>query len=199
MTRISLTDFIDVVSKSGTPKATKVAQIKNRPEYGPAQDFYKIFRDGVVELHKQDGDKIDLKNILLKTADSKRLDHYPGMIKGYSKWWGKKTLAWFPPPTTTYSNLGIEISVNPELGLTIDDTNYIIKMYMKSEKLTKLRTEIITELMEKSLRPLIKNKAKVVVLDVKNSKPFEYVPGKKALKPMIDAELAYIASLWPSL
>lgn len=199
MPKISLTDFIDVVSKSGTPKATKVAQIKNRPEYGPAQDFYKIFRDGVVELHKNGGEKSDLKKIQLKTADEKRLAHYPGMIKGYGKWWGKKTITWFAPPTTTYNNSGIDISVNPELGLAIDGKNYVIKMYMKSDKLTKPRAELITELMENSLRPLIKNNAKIAVIDIKNAKLFEFMQNKKKLQPMIDAELAYIASLWPNL
>ncbi|MGO1072482.1 hypothetical protein [Lysobacter sp. CA199] len=199
MAKISLTDFVDVVSKSGTPKATKVAQIKNRPEYGPAQDFYKIFRDGIIELHKRDDEKSELKSILLKTTDEKRLAHYPGMVKGYSKWWGKRTLSWFTPATSTYSNSGIDVSVNPELGINIDGLNYIVKMYMKSEKLTKPRAELITELMEKTLRPLIKNNARIGILDVKNSKIFEHTPGKKPLKPMIDAELAYIASLWPSL
>jgi hypothetical protein len=45
MIRVSLTDFVDIVSKSGTPKATKVAQVKKRGRYEPAVDFYKPLRE----------------------------------------------------------------------------------------------------------------------------------------------------------
>jgi hypothetical protein len=31
MPKITLTDFVDVVTRSGTTKITKIAQIKNRP------------------------------------------------------------------------------------------------------------------------------------------------------------------------
>ena len=49
MPQISLTDFVDIVSTSGTPKATKVKQVKYRPAYNPAIDFYKRIRDDIVE------------------------------------------------------------------------------------------------------------------------------------------------------
>ncbi|MEZ4253047.1 MAG: hypothetical protein R3B99_32975 [Polyangiales bacterium] len=38
---ISLTDFVDFAMESGTPKVTKVAEMKDRPDYQPAFDFYK--------------------------------------------------------------------------------------------------------------------------------------------------------------
>lgn len=199
MPRISLTDLIDVVSKSGSPKATKVAQIKNRPEYGPASDFYKIFREGLVDVHKHAQDKSELKKILTKTSDLNRSSHYAGMITGYSKWWGKKELTWFIPPSTIYTNSGMDVSINPELGLSINGKTYAIKLYMKSEVLKKDRADLITALMEETLRPNTMNGATMAVLDVKNSKLFEYLQTDKKFKPMIDAELAYIASLWPNL
>ena len=45
MIKISLTDFVDIASKSGTPKATKVAQVKARPDYEPKFDFYRPIRE----------------------------------------------------------------------------------------------------------------------------------------------------------
>lgn len=60
MSNLSLTDLIDVVSKSGTPKATKVCQIKNRPAYQPAIDFYKPLRDAFVKIHAEGADRASL-------------------------------------------------------------------------------------------------------------------------------------------
>ncbi|MGC8623940.1 MAG: hypothetical protein ACP5VQ_01585 [Phycisphaerae bacterium] len=39
MPEISLTDFVDFLIKSGTPKLTKVTQIKQRPDYNPNPYF----------------------------------------------------------------------------------------------------------------------------------------------------------------
>jgi hypothetical protein len=52
MIKISLTDFVDIASKSGTPKATKVAQVKARPDYDARFDFYKPIRDQITEIHR---------------------------------------------------------------------------------------------------------------------------------------------------
>jgi hypothetical protein len=57
MPRITLTDFIEVVTKTAGPKATKVSQLKNRQAYDPATDFYKAFREGLIALHKRGGAK----------------------------------------------------------------------------------------------------------------------------------------------
>ncbi|WP_164879142.1 hypothetical protein [Flavobacterium cerinum] len=39
--KISLTDFLDFINRSGGTKMTKVKQVKNRAKYHPASDFYK--------------------------------------------------------------------------------------------------------------------------------------------------------------
>ena len=44
MINISLTDFIDYVSKIGASKFTVVNQIYSREEYQPAFDFWKSLR-----------------------------------------------------------------------------------------------------------------------------------------------------------
>jgi len=41
----SLTDFVDVVSKSDSYNVSKVKQIFKREDYHPAFDFYKKFRE----------------------------------------------------------------------------------------------------------------------------------------------------------
>jgi len=92
---ISLTDFIDFVNKSGTSKLTKVKQVKGRNAYHPASDFYKILREEIVNIHKNDGDKKKLDELIGNLTDEKKKKNYPFSISGYKKFWGKKKIEWF--------------------------------------------------------------------------------------------------------
>jgi len=198
MPRISLTDLVDIVSKSGSPKATKVSQVKNRDEYQPGTDFYKQFRDGLVGIHKAGGSRNELAGILQGVSEKNRLSNYPAAITGYKKWWGKKELKWFQPPNELFSGSGVDVSINPELGLLINGERHLVKLYLKADKLTKARADLITGLMEEALGVASKD-AKMSVLDVRNAKLFVGASASASFLPMIEAELAYIAKLWPSL
>lgn len=197
MPRITLTDFIEVVTKSGSPKATKVSQLKNRQTYDPATDFYKSLREGLVALHKKSGGKADLANLTKGLADAKKAANYPAMVAGYKKWWGHKTLKWFDPPGDTYANFGIDIAINPEVGLEINGNRHVIKLYFKTDALTKNKADLIVTLMSHVLSASQLEGTAFSVLDVRNSKLFTYSVMGKSFKPMVDAELSYIASLWP--
>lgn len=199
MPNLSLTDLVDVVSKAGTPKATKVAQIKNRKPYQPATDFYKPFRDGLVGIHESGQDKKALGNLQNSLTDPKKITNYPEAIDGYRKWWGKKTLVWFEPPRNIYGHAGMDVAINPELGLVIDGKRHIIKLYLKADPLTKLRVDLITVLMEVALRPKCQPDDILALLDVRQSKLFTVDAPIKATNAVVDAELAYIAALWPSV
>ncbi|CAN7436511.1 hypothetical protein [Acidovorax sp. Leaf78] len=196
---ISLTDLVDIVSKSGSPKATKVNQIKNRKAYHPATDFYKPLRDGLIKIHKEGLERSFLVNIRSAIRDPKKVANYNNALNGYSKWWGKKNIFWFDPPKNTYGNSGVDVSINPELGLVIDDQRYIIKLYLKDEPLSKLRIDLATVLMEVALRDLCKEGDIIGVLDVRQGKFFRVTAPIAQTKSMVDAELAYVASLWPNI
>jgi hypothetical protein len=53
--------------------------------------------------------------------------------------------------------------------------------------------------MELALRPIARNGDKVAVLDVRKSKLHVLSVDVEKNKPMVDAELGYIATLWPSV
>jgi len=199
MPKISLTDFVDVVSKSGSPKQTKVKQIKNRPSYHPATDFYKPFREGLVGLHVAGKDRSYLDNIIPQLSDLKKVANYPELIDGYKKWWGKKVIGWFDPPRGTYTNSGVDIAVNPELGLIIDGKRVVIKLYNKAEPITQFRIDMVPLLMELVLRGSCEPDDKVALLDVRKGKLHYLSVNPVIAKPGLDAELAYIAALWPHL
>lgn len=197
MPRITLTDLIEVVTKSGSPKATKVSQLKNRASYDPATDFYKALREGLVALHKKNGTKADLANLTKGLSDLKKAANYPPMVAGYKKWWGNKSLEWFTPPTETYTSAGIDVAINPELGLKISGQAHVIKLYLKTDSLTKTKADLIVSLMNHVLVASQAPETHFSVLDVRNSKIFTHLAAGKNFKPMVDAELSYIASLWP--
>lgn len=196
---ISLTDFVDVVSKSGSPKATKVNQIKNRDDYHPATDFYKKFRDGVIKTHKDSQPRTALFDLRNAVSDPKKIKSYGEILNGYNKWWGKKNIVWFDPPKKYYESFGIEVSINPELGLNIDGQRHIIKLYLKEEPLSRLRVDLVTVLMERSLRDFCEEGDVIGVLDVRKSKLFIVNAKVDKTMAMVDAELSYISSLWPHL
>jgi len=197
--RITLTDFTDIVAKAGTPKATKVAQLKNRPVYDPAADFYKALREGLVNLHEHGGVKGDVLQIAKRVTDPKKVANYPVMLTGYKKWWGRKVLRWFDPPGDIYSKSGIDVAVNPELGLEVNGMPCVIKLHLKSEPLSKTRADLVVTLMHTVLGTGEASDPDFAILDVRQSKLFTFAAAHKNFQPMVDAELSYIATLWPQV
>src|SRR5438477_936152 len=124
--QLTLTDFVEIVSRSGTAKAAKVAQVKARPPYEPAYDFYKPVREGLIQIHRGKKDRNALVDIVARQTDPKKLAHYPNVIAGYKRWWGAKNFTWFSPPKSLYTKHGVAVVVNPELGLVYKDAPHII-------------------------------------------------------------------------
>ena len=194
-----MTDFVDIVHQSGTPKATKVRQVKQRPEYHPAFDFYKPVREAIADTYQSGGAKAQFQAVAGAVSDPKKVSNYPAVISGYSKWWGKKPLSWFTPPKHEYVSSGVHVAVNPELGLSWGSEKHVIKLYFKEAKIEKYRVTLILDLMEYCLRPSVDVDATMSVLDVRASRLYSRGGGPLATIPLVDAELAYIAHLWPKI
>ncbi len=195
-TTISMTDFAEVVSKSGTTKATKVRQIKEREDYNPATDFYKQLREGIVDLHKKKKDKKELNNLLIGLTDKKKKTNYPDAVKGYQKWLGKKVVTLMPSITSIYSHAGLNISVNPELSLSVNGIPHIIKLYFRGEKLTKSKANVIIALMELALRSKSSKDSVIGILDVRNAKLHLFSDDIKTHEALVKGEMSYIVSVW---
>lgn len=199
MPNLSLTDLVDISAASGTPKMTKVRHIKERPPYSPATDFYRPFREHLIEIHQNGLSRRELASILSNLSDQKKQANYPGLIEGYKRWWGRKTLGWFDPPAAEWSAHGVYVRVNPELGLTVNGTPHLIKLYLKSEPLSRNRVAIITHLMDMTLLNNCEPNTVMSVLDVRCHNllaPNVPIPG---LTAALDAELAYVNALWPNV
>lgn len=201
MPQLSLTDFVDIISASGTPKATKVKQVKNRPPYSPVTDFYKRIRENIIDIHRNNRKKSYIDRTLVGLTDKKKETAYPAIISGYKKWVGRKKIKWFDPPHDVFSSNGVDVSINPELGVKINGNPHLIKLYFKSEPLTKNRIDIITYLMAAVLSHSCPSPSKTVmsVLDVRRSKLISPTVPVPLIDGILEAELAYISSLWGSL
>lgn len=190
---VSLTYFLDFVQKSGTPKLTVVRKYKNRPEYDPAADYYKQLRDRIVRMHQRDEPKGVLDD-LTTTVNAKKRAHYAQAIAGYKRFLGKRTVTWFEAPKAKWSG-GIEVSVNPEVGLNIDGTDFVLKLYFKDDRLATNRVEMVNHLLAEALADP-KAQRRYGVVDMRSGRLISTPPD-----PMLDAllrgEAAAFAAMLP--
>lgn len=196
---ISLTDFVDFAMKSGTPKVTKIAQVKERPDYHPAFDFYKRLREAIVSAHRDGGGIATITSAVNEQCDEKKIDNYPAIAKAYKSWWGRKNLVWFTPPASRARIQSVEIRVNPELGLEIDGEPHVVKLYFKDDKLTKSRSDMIAYLMSLELRHSAPEGALFSVLDIRRKNLMTPTSESKKLSALLLGEIAALEAMWASV
>lgn len=198
---ISLTDFVDFVVKSGRPKQTVVKQIKNRDPYANFEDFWRRLRTEIVEFHKNGHtDKSEFDAIIdtINPKATSKLVAYPIAIKAYKKFLGRKQIDWFVPPRNAWSAGGINVTVNPELGLEINSQKTLIKLYFKKDKLVKAKADLILALMQEGLPDLPKD-THVAILDVREGRLFEATKPETSLLPLLHGEAVNFATIWREL
>lgn len=193
--KVPLTTFVDFVLRSGTPKVTVVKNHKKRPPYDPATDFYKLLREAIVRFHQKNEPKKAL-DAFVATCHPKKQANYVAAVTGYKKFLGTKKIEWFTPPTGPWSTGGITVGVNPELGLSFGGTNYVIKLYMKGQKLAPNRVETINQLMAEALGGA--SAMQFGVLDVREAK-LHMTTMNPAVTALLKGEAAAFATMLASL
>lgn len=200
MPEISLTDFVDFVIKSGTPKLTKVREIKNRSDYEPAFDFWKQLRNGIQSFHKSGSTKKnELDDAVGMVADPKKMRRYAQALTGYKRFVGRKKIAWFDPPAEEWPHDDLIVRLNPELGLKIEGRPYVVKLYFKDESPTKHRLDVVLAMLSVVLGPKAQTGTTMAVLDVSKGKlitPTRTVPDVMVLA---QAEAASFLQIWNTI
>jgi hypothetical protein len=200
MPDISLTDFVDFVIKSGTPKLTKIRAIKNRPDYEPALDFWKQLREGIQRFHRAGaGDKTQLDDIVNSLQNPRKSSRYFAAVSGYKKFLGRRNIRWFTPPTGDWSYGDLSVKVNPELGLRIEGDRHLVKLYFKDEAPTKNRLEIVSEMMKLALSAKTPQGTKMAVLDVSKAKLYTQTVTIPQLAVLLEGEAAAFLRMWESV
>ncbi len=189
MQKLSLTTFVDIISASGIPKSTKTRNALKQTNYHPAKDYYKQVRERIISLHENNKTKQYLSSLNHSLNNENKRNNYAEIISQYIKWMGNKKFKWFDPPYGIYKKDKILIRVNPELGLKINDEKHAIKLYFKSDKLSKAKADIIMGIMDECLQ----TKDIMSVLDIRRGKLFVPTKHIPMLKQTVDAEIAYIS------
>lgn len=197
---ISLTTFVDYISKAGSPKLTVVRNaVAKYGEYDPRTDFWKSLREGIVEYHQNGvADKSTLDALAANQYHEPKKKAYPNAVAGYKKFLGRKEIEWFEPEKTIWETTDLIINVNPELGLVINGRPTILKLYFCKESITKDKANLIRLLMLEAMKESHPG-TPVGLLDVQKNKLYDEGQVPRELIPLLVSEAASFASLWRSL
>ncbi|MBC8279484.1 MAG: hypothetical protein H8E48_01740 [Chloroflexi bacterium] len=197
MIDVSLTDFVDFLSRTGSAKVSKVKEIKSRGKYNPTHDFWRILREGIVDHGRNSkSSKLDMNELMSKVVSASKIDLFPSRIEGYNKFRNKKNVKWFEPPNSIWKNAGVSIRVNPELGFIIDGKLNVIKLYFKKEPLSKTKVDLTRSLMFDSLQIKDSQDVSFGVLDVQQGRLFKTPQSDSALLPLLKGEANSLEAIW---
>jgi hypothetical protein len=138
MDRISITSLVDLLLETGSETDANAAKDRKAD---PLPEFYQLVRDAIVDMHRRDLPDNVLDKVLDREPNPKRERVLERVINGYRRFLGIGSMKWFEPPSASYVFGANEIDINPELGLAIDETPYVIKMYLRGEPLTPRRVQ----------------------------------------------------------
>ena len=200
MIQISMTEFVDFVTKAGPPRLTVVKHVKKRhkEKYDPKTDFYKKLRDGIVQHHKAAKPKSALDALAKGVTDKNKVKAYPAIVQGYKKFLGNKQLKWVAPKKAAWVHGALGVSVNPEVGLIINGKPHLIKLYFKADKLTKIQLQAILHLMQLELGST-KKPVTLGVLEVRRGKLHVAGPLDAGLNAYVEGEAEAFASMYKAV
>jgi hypothetical protein len=166
MDRVSLTSFVDFMLDAGTADVS--ALLKER-RGDMCADYYVPLRDAIVDMHRRGGDPRALDAAVSREENEKKRRIFARVVEGYRRFLGTGRMKWFEPPRTSYRMGSHDVDVNPELGLAIDETPHVIKMYLRGEPLTPRRTSVMLSVISGRLGRLCPGHV-FAVLDVRQGK-----------------------------
>lgn len=190
--QITQADLLDFALSSGAAQQAKVRAIKYRPEYDPKTDYWKRLRDCIAKMHRRDEPATVLDDLCALVPDSKKVN-YQKAASVYKRFLRGKTIEWFSPIKRVWRHGQLEVSINPELGLVINGTPHVIKLYFREERLTRDRTNGIIQLMKNTLGSYHPEDTVYSILDVPNNKLITQTTKAPDLMPSIRAyALAFV-------
>lgn len=197
MIDISLTRFLDFTLKNGAPKYNSLKQTKaqSTEAYSPAKDYYKKIRDAIVDHHRNGTPFSSVERVASNVDNASKTINYPMIAKGYKTFRGHKHIDWFAPPSSGWVCNGVQVSVNPELGLEYSGKKHVIKLYFKDPKPKKIEVKAIISLMDAELQDSTRSLT-MGVLDVRRGRLFADVPPNPGLLTLMEGEAAAIAAMW---
>jgi hypothetical protein len=193
---VSLTEFLDFTRKSGTARVSLVRELKHRPQYHPMRDYYKEVRDFIEGVHYEGTDLSSFPRLLGGISCPHKAEHFESVMAGYKRFLEKKSPSYFRPPRGKREIGDVRIKVNPELGFECEGTRYLVKLYFKSEPLSRQRTCVATHLMSTSLGSRVGPDAVMAVLDTRRGRLYAPAPTAAGLEDLLVSEAMALSYLW---
>ncbi|MYL21640.1 hypothetical protein GLW04_17175 [Halobacillus litoralis] len=132
--KVGLTQFLDFTLKqSGGSRTNHVRKVKNS-EYSPATDYWRMLRNEIKNIHKENANLDALDQLPDRVSESKR-ENYKNAVRLYKKCLKGHDVRWFEPSKSIWKfNDELLVRSSPELGLYIDGVPHAIKLYFKGNK-----------------------------------------------------------------
>jgi hypothetical protein len=198
MEKISMTCFVDFVLKAGTPKLSAVRDIKETRDEA-FSDFYKPLREAMLDMHREGETIASVDHFLSSLEDERKKRIYPPIVRGYEKFLASGRMRWFEPPTGSVKMGGITLNINPELGLEIDGTPHLIKLYFRGDPLSAKRVSVILNLMTQSGLAQRVPGCVFAVLDVRKARLHPLKAANPRLNLLLRGEAASFSAIYAAL
>jgi len=154
-----------------------------------------MLREAIVDVHTSKRSVSFLDQFMKELTNDKKDKRYSECVAGYKLWAGKKELVCSGCSTADWTSGDLEVRVNPELGLRINGSEHVIKLYFKQVPLSKLRVDSVLHLLKTTL-PAKQRTAVPGILDVPNAKLHTPTVVQDDIGALLAGEAAAFSSMW---
>lgn len=157
--------FANFVTEKPNKQKKYVNSIVNKGPYSFEKDYYSILRAKLISFIKKNKSLIEL-NDMLKKINPKKHDHYEILIDQVQNFMQGIKYTWIEPPKNIIEYSGLQLKVNPEIGININGEPLFIKMYFKSPQISTEKIKVMLKIMQDAIKKDYPN-AKIAILDIR--------------------------------
>jgi len=137
--------------------------------YDVRTDFYKRPREALKRL-RGPGLEVAVLDRVVTDASEKRRAHYRRVLGAFAVWAEEHRLEFFASPRAKWAEEGIEVPVNPELGMVIDGVPHVAKLNFTCTPLSDVEVAVLHQLMHEAVEPQCAPGTRMAVLDLANGR-----------------------------
>lgn len=202
--KISSTDFQNVVNCVGRDKINQINKIQTRDPYEHYKDYYKVPRECLEEICRNElmAMVVDIKYLQQYHSklfnNLKKENHFKDIREGLNRFCKKHPSGFFfTPPQSKWDYKNLQINVRPDFGFILDDRKHFVKAYFGSESLSKSAAELVCTLLSNGFPEITDlDQTYFAVLDVRRNRLHVHKVANDAMKMLLNAEAELLISLW---
>ena len=157
--------FANFVTEKPQKRKGYVSNVINKEPYVFYKDFYSVLRTKLTSILRNNKPLTEL-NEILKNQKPIRQFHYETLINQIQYFFKGKKYTWIEPPKNIIEYSGLQLKVNPEIGLRCNDKTLFIKMYLKQPPISNSKIVVMQKIMQDALKDVYPD-AEVAILDIR--------------------------------